>query len=53
MTQALVATTIPPADQADDALVIAARDDPEAFGHLYSRYFPSVYRYIRARSATC
>jgi RNA polymerase sigma-70 factor (ECF subfamily) len=37
---------------ADDALVLAAQRDPAAFGALYERYLPNVYRYLAARSAT-
>lgn len=52
MTQALASPrgTVP--DVADDALVAAARADPEAFGQLYARYYPRVYRYLRSRTAT-
>ncbi len=34
----------------DEALVEAARRDPEAFGVLYQRYLPQIYRYLRART---
>lgn len=36
----------------DDALVAAALDQREAFGELYDRYMPRVYRYLVTRSAT-
>lgn len=36
----------------DDLLVAAARHDPEAFGHLYRRHLPAVYRYLAARAAS-
>jgi RNA polymerase sigma-70 factor (ECF subfamily) len=38
---------------ADDeaALIAAAQADPLAFGALYRRYLPRVYRYVRAHSA--
>jgi len=32
-------------------LVEEARSDPEAFGLLYQRYMPRVYRYVRARTS--
>jgi RNA polymerase sigma-70 factor (ECF subfamily) len=37
---------------ADDALVAAAQARPEAFGELYQRYLPRVYRYVRTRAAS-
>jgi RNA polymerase sigma-70 factor (ECF subfamily) len=42
------------ADSADDerALVAAAQRDPAAFGVLYRRHLPSVYRYLRSRSVS-
>ena len=43
----------PPVDLSggdDEALVEAARRDPEAFGVLYQRYLPQIYRYLRART---
>lgn len=33
----------------DDALVTAARAEPDQFGLLYERYLPGVYRYLAAR----
>jgi RNA polymerase sigma-70 factor (ECF subfamily) len=36
----------------DDALALAARTDPEAFGQLYRRHRLSVYRYLRSRTAS-
>ncbi len=36
----------------DDLLVSSARQDPEAFGHLYRRHLPAVYRYLAARAAS-
>lgn len=36
----------------DEALVEAARRDPDAFGVLYQRYLPQVYRYLRARTGS-
>lgn len=52
MTQAIATTVGSVPDAADDALVAAARADPEAFGQLYARYYPRVYRYLRSRTAT-
>ena len=45
------AVTIPEvaASAGDDALVEAARHDPQAFEALYLRHRASVYRYLRAR----
>ena len=36
----------------DDAIAEAARRDPSAFRVLYERHWPSVYRYLRSRTAT-
>jgi RNA polymerase sigma-70 factor (ECF subfamily) len=36
----------------DDALVAAARTDPDRFTALYERYLPQIYRYLRTHSAT-
>lgn len=36
----------------DDALVIAAQADPAAFGAVYDRYLPRVYRYLAARASS-
>jgi RNA polymerase sigma-70 factor, ECF subfamily len=36
----------------DDALVAAAREQPEAFGLLYQRHVAPVYRYVRTRSVS-
>ena len=36
----------------DEALVAAARRDPEAFGLLYERHRLAVYRYLRARTGS-
>ena len=33
----------------DEALVLAAQARPEAFGALYARFLPPVYRYLRTR----
>lgn len=41
-----------PAEGDDDLLVTAARHDPEAFGHLYRRHLPGIYRYLAARTAS-
>jgi RNA polymerase sigma-70 factor (ECF subfamily) len=38
-----------PVTTGDDALVIAARTQPEAFGQLYQRHVAPVYRYVRTR----
>jgi RNA polymerase sigma-70 factor (ECF subfamily) len=38
--------------QTETALVRAARNDPVAFGILYQRYLPRIYRYLRARSGS-
>jgi RNA polymerase sigma-70 factor (ECF subfamily) len=40
------------AESDDDLLVDAARQDPEAFGHLYRRHLHGVYRYLAARAAS-
>jgi RNA polymerase sigma-70 factor (ECF subfamily) len=34
----------------DDDLAVAARTDPDAFGHLYERHRLAVYRYLRTRT---
>lgn len=36
----------------DEALVVAARHDPNAFGALYESHRLAVYRYLRTRTAT-
>ncbi len=36
---------------ADDALVAAAQADSAAFGALYERYLPRVYRYLAAKAS--
>jgi RNA polymerase sigma-70 factor (ECF subfamily) len=36
----------------DEALIAAARVQPEAFGQLYQRHVTSVYRYVRTRTAS-
>jgi hypothetical protein len=36
------------AHDSDDALAVAARTDPDAFGLLYERHHLAVYRYLRA-----
>jgi RNA polymerase sigma-70 factor (ECF subfamily) len=36
----------------DEDLALAARSDPRAFGRLYRRHQLSVFRYLRARSAS-
>ena len=36
----------------DEALVAAARVQPEAFGQLYQRHVAAVYRYVRSRTAS-
>jgi RNA polymerase sigma-70 factor (ECF subfamily) len=36
----------------DEALVVAAREQPEAFGQLYQRHVAAVYRYVRTRTAS-
>ena len=40
-----------PAD-GDDALALAAAEDPDAFGELYQRHRLAVYRYLRTRTST-
>jgi RNA polymerase sigma-70 factor (ECF subfamily) len=42
----------PASSAAEDALVAAAVSRPEAFGALYERYMPRVYRYLRTRTAS-
>ncbi len=37
------------AHDSDEALVAAAREEPDQFGLLYERYLPGVYRYLVAR----
>jgi len=34
----------------DEQLVTAAKDDPEAFGRLYDKYYPQIFRYIYHRT---
>lgn len=41
-----------PETEADDALVLAARHDRQAFSPLYERYAARVYRYARARTGS-
>ena len=41
-----------PVVELDDALAVAARTDPEAFGQLYRRHRLSVYRYLRSRTTS-
>ena len=36
----------------ESALLRAAQADPAAFGELYRRYLPSIYRYLRMRAVT-
>jgi RNA polymerase sigma-70 factor (ECF subfamily) len=36
----------------DDAIVAAAQADPAAFGTIYDRYLPRVYRYLAAKAAS-
>ena len=36
----------------DEALVAAARAQPEAFGQLYQRHVAPIYRYVRSRSTS-
>ena len=36
----------------DDALVVAAQADPAAFGAVYDRYLPRIYRYLAAKAAS-
>ena len=44
--------TAPMSPLADEgALLVAARSDPEAFGVVYLRYLPRIYRYLRLRCA--
>jgi RNA polymerase sigma-70 factor (ECF subfamily) len=40
------------ATERDDALALAARSDPAAFGLLYDRHRLAVYRYLRTRTAS-
>lgn len=51
LTQAAVARLAATESDGDDALVIAARNDPQAFAPLYARHVEAVYRYLRARGA--
>lgn len=37
------------ADNGDALLATAARSDPHAFGELYERYYPRMYRYVYHR----
>lgn len=47
-----LAGDVPVADEWDEiACILAAQADPPAFGPLYDRYLPRVYRYVRARVA--
>lgn len=34
----------------DEQLVAVAKDDPEAFGELYDKYYPQIFRYIYRRT---
>lgn len=36
-------------DMPDNALIVAAASDAEAFGHLYDRYLPQVFAYVASR----
>jgi RNA polymerase sigma-70 factor, ECF subfamily len=36
---------------ADDALVAAAQADPAAFGTIYERYLPRIYRYLASKAS--
>ncbi len=36
----------------DDAIVAAAQADPVAFGAIYDRYLPRIYRYLAAKAAS-
>lgn len=40
----------PPPDADDDALLTAARSDPEAFGRFYDRHAPAVLRFFARRT---
>ncbi len=37
------------ASDSDEALVAAAREEPDQFGQIYERYLPGIYRYLVAR----
>jgi RNA polymerase sigma-70 factor (ECF subfamily) len=39
-------------ESGDTTLVRAAQEDARAFGRLYERYLPRVYRYLRVRTPT-
>jgi len=52
MWQALALRAGSVACESDEALVAAARERSDAFGELYERYLPGVYRYLRARTAS-
>ena len=42
--------TVPVEAESDDAAIVeAARTDPQAFGELYERFYPRVYRYVYLR----
>ena len=40
------------AESDDEALAVAAKTDPAAFGRLYERHYNRVFRYCRTRTAT-
>ncbi|HEX6030763.1 MAG TPA: sigma-70 family RNA polymerase sigma factor [Tepidiformaceae bacterium] len=53
MTRAVAQTVGPVApEDGDDTLVAAAREDPQAFGHLYDSYYPRLFRYLRSRTTS-
>ncbi|MDB4698917.1 hypothetical protein OAF45_02110 [Candidatus Latescibacteria bacterium] len=37
-------------DFSDEYLVAKAKEEPEAFGHLYDRYYPAISNYIYRRT---
>lgn len=49
MLRAISLRAIPAESGHDDALVVAAQADPGAFGAVYDRYLPRVYRYLVTR----
>ena len=52
MARALTSLDAVPVADEDEALVAAARVQPEVFGQLYQRHVAPIYRYVRTRTAS-
>ena len=37
----------------DEQLVAIAKDDPEAFGEIYDKYYPQIFGYLKHRTSKC